>query len=187
MKNIIKNECKRTIFILCLFVVVASLIQIYRVNAAYPSAKQVYIPFSKTHTLQEGINLSVISSKWLNNEDVREKYGEYMDLGNSNMKVAYVTVEIQNIAEKEMIVPLYKLYIESDLHYCNGLDLEMYMIDNIYQSVEINLKPKEKVSVSLPYSIYNFQFKKDEWNSIEDYNFYLVNDRYPVKYCWELK
>ena len=103
------------------------------------------------------------------------------------MKVVYATVEIQNITDKEMKVPLYKLYIESDLHYCNGLDLEMYMIDNTNQPVEINLKSKEKVTVSLPYSIYSFQFKENEWNSIEDYNFYLVNSRYPVKYCWELK
>ncbi len=181
---------KKNIFIigiLCLFVVTASFIQIYRVNAAYPSAKQVYIPFSKIHMLEEGINLSVISSKWLNNEAVREKYGEYMGLGSSDMKVVYATVEIQNITDKEMKVPLYKLYIESDLHYCNGLDLEMYMIDNTNQPVEINLKSKEKVTVSLPYSIYSFQFKENEWNSIEDYNFYLVNSRYPVKYCWELK
>ena len=52
---------KKNIFIigiLCLFVVTASFIQIYRVNAAYPSAKQVYIPFSKIHMLEEGINLS---------------------------------------------------------------------------------------------------------------------------------
>jgi hypothetical protein len=157
------------------------------VNAAYPNAKQVCIPFSKTHKLQEGINLSVISSKWINNEEIRGKYGENMDLGNSNMKVVYATVEIQNITEEDKKVSLYKLYIESDLYYCNGLDLEMYMIDNINQPVEINLKPKEKVTVSLPYSMYSFQFRKDEWNRLKEYNFNLVNDRYPVKYCWELK
>ncbi len=173
--------------ILCLAVLIASLIQIYRVNATYPSAKQVYIPFGEAAKLEEGINLSVISSKWLEDEDIRHKYGEYIDLGNSNMKVVYATVEIQNTTGKEKKVPLYKLYIESDSYYNNGLDLEMYMVDNINQPAEINLKPMEKVTVSLPYSMYIFQFKEYEWKSIKDYNFYLVNDRYPVKYCWELK
>lgn len=174
--------------ILCLIGLIASMIQIYKVNAAYPKAKQVYIPAKQTAQLKEGINLKVMSSKWLTNEEIKVKYGQYMVLEtNTETKALTAMVEVQNTTEQELKVPLYTIYIESDAHYCNGLDLEMYMIDNLNQPAEINLKPNEKVTVNLTYSMFGTQFKKEQWNNIDGEKFFLVDDRYPVKYCWELK
>jgi hypothetical protein len=46
-----------------------------------------------------------------------------IDSINYTLKEVYVKVKLQNITVEEKKVSLYKLYIESDLYYCNGLDL----------------------------------------------------------------
>lgn len=166
----------------------ASFIRIYKVNAEYPNAKLLYIPVGNAKEVMDGINLSVISSKWLNENEAAEKYDKYIAQDkNNDTKVITIDVEMQNTTEKELKAPVYTIYIESDLHYSNGLDIERYMIDNLNQSAEITLKPKEKIKLTLVYSIYSNQFKKHQWDNIERYNFFLVNKRYPLKNCWELR
>ncbi len=182
---------KKIIFILGILFLIglaASFIQIYKVNAEYPNAKLLYIPVGNAKEVMDGINLSVISSKWLSKNEAAEKYDKYIAPDtNNDTKVITIDIEMSNTTEKELKAPVYTIYIESDLHYSNGLDIERYMIDNLNQSAEIILKPKEKIKLTLVYSIFSNQFKKNQWDNIRKYKFYLINKRYPQKICWELQ
>lgn len=181
-----KKIIKIGVTFLCAIVLLASLLQIYRINAAYPEAKTVMVPLETEDSLQDGVLMSVQSVKWLNNDDMETIYGDYIDLF-AETKVVIATVKIQNTTKEEKTIPLYTIYVESDTHYSNGLDMEMFLVDNPSQSGEVTLKAEEAITVALDYSMFDIQFQKNVWEQLENKQFYLVNERYPVKNCWLLQ
>lgn len=181
-----KNK-KKQCFIICILfsiVIVGVASAIMKVNIKYKNPKQIYIEKGKPYAMDEKFMLTVQSTSFLEPKEMLEKYKEVLDLsGQYESKGIEVKVTIKNITNQEQQVELYKLYLESNTHYCNGMALEMFLC-NGNDEVAYALKPGEETQIILPYELSQVQFSKTEWANIEDTKFYLVNERYPNKLYW---
>ena len=124
----------------------------------------------------------------LDREELEKNYADVLEMGEDrDYKAAFVTATLKNETNKEQKYEVYRLYIESDdIHYYNGLDMELYTAIEGNPSAEVTLKPKEEITVILPYSVLDLYFEKNQWNTLEENRFYLVEQRYPKKICWEI-
>ncbi len=64
--------------------------------------------------------------------------------------------------------------------------MELYTAIEGNPAAEIILKPKEEILMTLPYSVSDLYFEKNQWETLEENLFYLVEERYPEKICWEI-
>lgn len=166
------------------FVVIA-FYMIIKINQQYPEKQVEYIKLGKTEFVEEDINMTVMSSKWENQDEIIRKYGITSEVGDDiNSKTALVCVNLENTTQSSKKIKLYNIYIEK-IGYCNGLSPELYGLCN-NKNMELVLEPGESTTVILTYTVYEIQFSKTLWNELEKQEFYLVNQRYPAKKCWNI-
>ena len=175
------------IFILSIIVIVCAIIPVIKVNQRYPEPKKVMIEKGIKGEQKEGFSLTVRETKWLNRKELEENYANTLTmLEKRDYKAVFVKAILKNETEQEQKFFVYNLYLESDIHFYNGLDMELYTAIEGNPAAEIILKPKEEISMTLPYSISNLYFEKNQWETLEENLFYLVEERYPEKICWEI-
>ncbi|MGN0291745.1 MAG: hypothetical protein ACI4C5_07420 [Lachnospiraceae bacterium] len=184
-----KNK-KRTIIItgtvLVGIVFVGLIYKIVTVNQKYPQTKIKNVAFGETADLKENLSLTVKKTEWMTNKEYIKAHEENMDVDSkTDAKIILVDVSIKNDSQKEKTLDLYNLYIEKQGYY-NGLALDTFMELTGDKESSVLLKGGEELQTTLVYVIYSFQFKKKDWNKIENQRFYLVNSRYPVKICWDI-
>lgn len=163
-----------------------SVSKIYAVNTAFPQTEKVVVEAGDTYTVAGNIMLQVKGASWLDRAQLEEKYGREMGLlQNFDYKAIVVEVVLKNTADVEQEFELYNLYLESETWYTNGIDMEMYMVDN-EPMMKIELEAGEEKRLYLPYSMSDVQFTDEEWKTLREETFYLVKERYPVKVYWEV-
>lgn len=184
-----KKGVKIGIGIVLLVVSVGVAAKIVQINQKYPQVQKEKISFGETAEMKDGIYLKVLDAKLQSEEEARKAYGEdfakEMEEG-YEYRVCKVDVELENRTDKEQAVSLYDIYLETNT-YCNGLAPEVFCNTDENQEMELTLSPNEKKEQTLGYVIYKMQFSKKQWNGMEEENFFLVNERYPVKKRWKCK
>lgn len=63
--------------------------------------------------------------------------------------------------------------------------MDLFFSLNNVPDMTFELTPGEKCSVTLPIILYDFQFKEDDWEQLNQRPFYLVISYYPVKYVFK--
>ena len=101
------------------------------------------------------------------------------------VKIILVNVTYFNKTDKSKTVDTRPNSIEKT-GYSTATEMEFYHICNSL-GLEFELKGGEEKEIILPYILFKFQFKPNEWEKIEDKEFYISNSRYPVKTKWMLK
>ena len=153
--------------------------KIYAVNTAFPQAEKVQVEAENAYPVAENMMLQVNDVSWLDRSQLEEKYGREMGLlQNFDYKAIVVEVVLKNTADVEQEFELYNLYLESETWYTNGIDMEMYMVDN-EPMMKIRLEAGEQKTFYLPYSMSDVQFTDEEWEELQE-------EIYPVKVYWEV-
>ena len=159
-----------------------------RVNKQYPNPAIEICPFGK-ETEYNGFTLKVNSFNMLSIPEFLEKYPNfqkqleslnYFEPG-TQANVMLISMNISNTADMEKHIELYDFTAES-LDWFNGADMELFNLLNGNDiSLQPTLSPNQKISVIMPYYMYNFQFSQDVWEDIGNRSFHLVYQLYPVK------
>ncbi len=169
--------------ILGLSFAVIAVYMIINVNHQYPEKKVEYISIGKAEDVEENIKMTVLSCKWEGQDEIIKKYGETSEVGDdTNSKTALVSVNLENTTQSSKIIKLYNIYIEKK-GYCNGLSPELFTLCN-NKNMELEIDSGVSTTVILTYTVYEKQFPRSQWNNLDKQEFYLANQRYPIKKCW---
>jgi len=176
---------KLFLYIIGLSFIVIATYMIIRINHKYPEKQVEYISLGETEFVEEDIKMTVMSCNWANQDEIIGKYGITSEVGDDiNSKTALVSVDLENTTQSSKIMKLYNIYIEKN-GYCNGLSPELYGLYN-NKNMELEMDPGESTTVILTYTVYEIQFSRAQWDELEKQEFYLANQRYPVKQYWNI-
>lgn len=172
--------------IIILVVVLFSAWRIYQVNAAFPAAEKVYVELGEDYLTEENFIVCVHSMRLLDKQQLEERYGEYIGLlEHYDYKGVIAEVGIKNISAEQRKFELYQFYLETDEYFTDGIDMDMYILENQDFSV-ITLEGGEERIVYLVYSMRENRFSEANWRGMEHTAFYLVRERYPRKVYWKM-
>ena len=119
--------------VLCLFVVAVA-VRMVLVHMRYPQVNTIKVDMGTAYEIDDGLNMEVIKTKYLDNEDLIAAYGadiiENLDVTKTHdMKVIETTVKLTNTSDEEKTLSLTEIRIETD-YYQNGLVPELFYAEN---------------------------------------------------------
>lgn len=177
----VKKRCVYALTLICGIFLIWSIVKIINVNSDYPQTEEIYVESGDTYKTKENIVLSIKRMNWIKQKKLQEKYGEY-----DGTYGVLVTISLENVGEKKENFYTYDLYLENEEYYCNGVSMEMYLVENKTDNMKVKLKPGEKKEVTVTYNIAKTVcFSEEAWNRIQDVQYYLVYKRYPQKIYWK--
>lgn len=178
----------KVIIIAVIVIIFASLFVLgqEKFRSTFPQAENIIYNIGEKGTLRDDkVELKIKNYKWMGQKEFEKKYGKFADaIPGSELKMLLVETEFYNKDKEEHVVEAYNYYIET-LGYCNGVGMEGYSMIN-KKDMAFTLKAKQKEEIILPYTIFDFQFRKNRWKKIEKEKFYLTGSWYPVKKRWSL-
>lgn len=175
---------KRVIIGAVILLVVLHAFRVYKVNSEIRAVKEVIIPFGTEREVSNNVNMKINGYTVLSKEEAKEKYNYDLEM-DEEVKIILVNVTYFNKTNKSKTVDTRPNSIEKT-GYSTATEMEFYHICNSL-GLEFELKGGEEKEIILPYILFKFQFKPNEWEKIEDKEFYISDSRYPVKTKWMLK
>ena len=175
---------KRVIIGAVILLVVLHAFRVYKVNSEIRAVKEVIIPFGTEREVSNNVNMKINGYTVLSKEEAKEKYNYDLEM-DEEVKIILVNVTYFNKTNKSKTVDTRPNSIEKT-GYSTATEMEFYHICNSL-GLEFELKGGEEKEIILPYILFQFQFKPNEWEKIEDKEFYISDSRYPVKTKWMLK
>ncbi len=172
--------------VLILIVFVVFSVRIIFLNLTFPNAENIYIAQGASGEIQKYFTMKVNHSKWLSDDEKKDKFGDYLDVGSIDDLILEINVTFENKLSKKKYINISSVYFENKQYYTNGIALELYQIENDNPSLELEMKPKEKITCNLVFGISNVDFTKKQWNNFKIEKGFLVCERYPVKTWWEI-
>lgn len=166
-------------------------VKIVQINHKYPQVQIENIPSGEAAEMKDDVSMQILGTKWLTMEEAQESYGEDFtksmddELGEYNYNTVEVKIELKNTTAQEKSVPLYEICIENNI-YSNGLAPEVFCSLEGNQEMEVTLSGNETKDITLGYLLYEMRFSKTQWKNRETSDFYLVNQRYPIKKRWKI-
>ena len=94
-----------------------------------------------------------------------------------------ITMRLINNTGVPQKMLLVQMYAES-LIWVNGIDASLYPLLNPEKPnpMEVSLEPYQEIEVTLPYTLYDFQFQSKDWKNIENRTFDITLSFYPEKH-----
>ena len=175
---------KRIIIGAVILLVVLFAFRVYKVNSEIRAVKEDIIPFGTEREVSNSVNMKINGYTVLSKEEAKETYDYDLEM-DEEVKIILVNVTYFNKTDKSKTVDTRPNSIEKT-GYSTATEMEFYHICNSL-GLEFELKGGEEKEIILPYILFKFQFKPNEWEKIEDKEFYISNSRYPVKTKWMLK
>lgn len=164
--------------------VVFSIFRIVMINKQYPQTVEKNVAEGTEYEMGSGISMSVLSSRWLNGEELQKEYdGVWYEDNPMDYQGVEVTVNICNSSKKTQKVELFKTYIESEKYDWNGCDADLFMAKN-NMPLEVEIKAGEKLSCVLPYTFLKENYLENDWGHLSRNSYFLVRNRYPQKTKW---
>ena len=167
-----------------ILLVVLYAFRVYKVNSEIRAVKEDIIPFGTEREVSNSVNMKINGYTVLSKEEAKEKYNYDLEM-DEEVKIILVKVTYFNKTNKSKTVDTRPNSIEKT-GYSTATEMMFYSLCNQFD-LDVTLKAGEKKEVILPYILFKFQFKPNEWEKIEDKEFYISNSRYPVKTKWMLK
>lgn len=189
-----KKRC-RILFVLFSFLLLLFVMswRFVTLNKEYPNPK--VITYKQGQAIQGGdIEITVIDSEFTTMDAMQEIIPEIENqvvdekgnlLQNEHIKILLVDLELHNLSNDKQSTSLARFTAQSKA-WSNGMDLNTYCALNNIQGVGINLAPGEKRHMTMPFYLYDLQFKEGGFQKAEDRKFHLVLSVYPVKNMVEL-
>lgn len=168
--------------ILCLAAMIARFIYI---NLKFPSPRTMTYEQNETITLGN-YEIALSSYSWGNETLLQEWAPNYNDFYETSspddIRVGFVTLSVTKLADDQTILDLTSLHFESGA-WGNQFDMDLfYDLNPEEDSLYLELQPNETRNVILPMNMNKDHFRASTWNKIDDRDFYLVLQYYPVKH-----
>ena len=132
MKKEQKQKKRAWVFgTLSLLFLLFSIWKIYQVNAAFPKAERVYVEFGEEYPMEEEFLIRVQSMELLDQKQLEERYGDYISWGEGHDEKGVIAqIVIRNLCEETRKFEMYKFYLETNTYFNNGMDRDMYLLEN---------------------------------------------------------
>ena len=160
----------------------------YAVNAQYPSPKVE--TYAKGETLELGnYRFTLKKWEWHNGEIYQELMPGYVWLTENGKsypsekeRVGIATVTIEKWKDDDTFLDLTNITFESKA-WGNQWDHGFFMgINQELEGLRLEMKAGESRDILFPIAAGEIQFPQKEWDRIDQRDFYIVIDYYPVKY-----
>ncbi len=177
----IKNKLRKLPVILTCVVIFAIVgVRIYAVNRRFPPVDVIEVAANEEFE----INGIVITFKSQNILDAEDFSSDYSDPGNGDFgeqKLLVFDIDIKNSSDEAVNFPIYNFVAESKA-WRNGIEsVNAFTTANPDISIMQKINPGEKLSIRLPYSLYEVHFSAEEWSKIRTRKFSTVWLAYPIK------
>lgn len=191
---------KKTIIIigmilLIITIITLSSIRIFHLNSRFPNPQII------EHSVGEIINggetsFQVLDSELLSGADIKQLFPDYIDpvensdgskVSDDQIYALFVHAKLINNSNVTQKMVLVQMYAQS-LIWFNGIDGRLYPLLNpdAKNPMEISLEPGQEIEVTIPYSMYNFQYTAEDWNNITNRKFELIISFYPEQHIINL-
>lgn len=172
---------KSFIVVIILIIIIVVGVKFKNINDKYPKAKEEEYTLGDMVSYR-GIELIVKDVKIIENDEIlKMNLRESEFYKNDKRKAIVATVNFKNNSNE--VKSIESDYFEAaTIDWHNGLNYEIFSVLNgSDKSAYIELKPKEEITLQLPYEMFDFQFKSKIWNNTDELHFKLVLDIYPTK------
>ena len=175
---------KRVIIGAVILLTALYIFRVYKVNSEIQAVKEDIIPFGTEKEVSNGLSMKVDGYESITKEEAEKRYDYELEM-DEEAKIILVKVTYSNKTNKNKTVDTRPNSIEKT-GYTNATEIMLYNYLNSFE-LDFELKSGEKREVLLPYVLFKFQFKQNEWENLDEDVFYISNSRYPVKTKWLLK
>lgn len=154
------------------------------INNVYPARVVKGVESGEELEFRDGVTIAVKNSEWLEEKEkkeIHEKIGKDLKQLEYDVEVMEVTVVLKNQTDEEKEVPMTDLYLEST-GVANGIIKAIIDAEPDYYGHLIEtLKPGEVKEIIYPYEMASLWFRKNEWKTVKDRDFWLTFSSYPEK------
>lgn len=173
--------------LLCLGAMIARFVYI---NLKFPSPRTETFQQNETVTLGN-YEIAVTGYTWGDETLLQETVPDFNDYYEASspddVRIGFVTLTVTKQTDEESLLDLTSLYFESGA-WGNQFDMELfYRLNPEADSLYLELAPGETRSVTIPMEMNRDHFRSSTWSRIDDRDFYLVLQYYPVKYQIQLQ
>lgn len=131
----------------------------------------------------EDIDLSVKKVKIIDSKSdvIPQDVIDYInEIGNS-AKLILVFVYIDNASSNNQEMALYEYALQNEI-WSDGIPRELlYYYNDSDIDLIFNVKAGEKKKIVIPFIMYDFQVKENQWKNLDSNKFQLVITKYPIK------
>lgn len=144
----------------------------------------------------EGYEVQVVNYDLMDLEEYQKKYQvEFTEKEKKEFelpeKIYDVTVKVRNTSdrlEEEMGMNFFFLVLQGKELYGDTNDALYERVNPEAQgTMQFALRPGTEMEFHVPFNLRKEWFRKKQWEKVEDYPFYIVFTKYPVKKVVELK
>lgn len=172
------------VIVIFLVSVTTFMIKYIAINKMYPSPKIISWNLNQSFIY----NKAEITGKKLTILDRDEFYDKYsLDANNfreldAEMKMVLAEIQLTNITSEPISFNIFNFNFvaRASNYWGNGLNPDYYDTINKDLGKIINLKSNETVNVILPYTAYDMQMFKKDWENFSDMKFDLILSYYPL-------
>lgn len=162
---------------LMLFVVIANI----SVNKKFPKREVLEKNIGEDMKIDEKMTIRVEAIELSNVEKYNEEITKGIRQLGGRAKVVVVDALIENCTEEKGSVELYKFVLQNNV-WSNGINPELFFVLNLKLSdLQFWLDGKGKINVKLPFVIYDFQIREEQWDDLKEEQFDLVISVYPIR------
>lgn len=157
-------------------------------SSKYPSPQ--IETFQKNDVIQIGnYEITLTDCKWGDGEVVHQICPGYMfmeidgeEYPTEQERVGLAKIVVRKTGEDNTILDLSEITFESGA-WGNQFDLELFSALNpSLEGLVLELEKGEEIEVVFPITMLDMQFSERAWKNIDERNFYIVLQYYPVKY-----
>ena len=179
---------KRAVFALLLIGFLFAMGRILYLNKKYPEpAVETY---SKNSIIQLGnYEISLTDWQWSDGEIVHEIYPGYKliemdgeEYPTEKERVGLAEITVTKTKDDNTKLDLTEITFESGA-WGNQFDLELFMkLNPDLEGLVLEMEAGETQKIVFPMTMLDIQFSKNSWSHIDEKQFYVVVQYYPVKY-----
>ncbi|MEG2290720.1 MAG: hypothetical protein RSA29_14720 [Clostridium sp.] len=182
-----KKKSKVILLTIIFILVVIIGLRFNYINNKYPKAPVEAYNLGDTIEYR-GIKVKVEKAKFISDNEIKNmNLEESTFFENAERKAIVATVNFKNTSNENQSIECDFFEAES-IDWHNGLNYEMFTVMNGKEaSPSLTLAPNEEITLDLPYEMFDFQYNSSGWKKIEEVQFSLTLDIYPVKKCVKLQ
>lgn len=174
--------------IVTLVLILAWSINYKNLNAKYPNPTE-HIAHLGEKLEKDGYSFCIKSWEWYDGSVVDEILPDYTLLLDTDgkkypaekEKIALTVLEICKLDDTEGSFDVTEIKFEMGA-WRNQWDIELYEALNGTGKLYLDLEENERIEITFPIAMYEFQFDSKTWDSIEDNTVSMVIGCYPEKY-----
>lgn len=157
------------------------------INNKYPEASVEVYNLGDTIEYR-GITVNAEKVKFISDDEIKNMNLEESTFFENNERKAIVaTVNFKNTSSESQNIEC-DYFEAASIDWHNGLNYELFTVLNGEEaSPSLTLAPNEEITLDLPYEMFDFQYSSSSWERIEEVQFRLTLDIYPVKKSVKLK